>query len=114
MNRTLMTALTLIATVGAANANDLKATECAIFASASMALADEGRTVQGLLAGCPLELQVASADIRPMASPRRFQTPLAAELHKSLMQRGVPTDMADKIAMSPAFSKWYDLHKALR
>jgi len=114
MKRTLMTALTLIATVGAANANDLKATECAIFSSASMALADHGQTVQGLLSDCPLALQIASADIRPMAQPRRYRTPLAAQLHNTLVQRGIPLNLANEIAMSPAFGQWYEMHKALR
>ncbi len=109
MKRTFMTAMTMIAAAGVAHGNELQAKECAIFASASAALVDRGQTVQGLLADCPMHLQVANADITRLANPPRYQGRVAGELHQTLMQRGVPKDMADQIAMSRAFGDWVNL-----
>lgn len=82
----------------------LLSAECTIYFAAVTRLSAEGRDVRGdPTRGCPPEAAAVPADINPMVSVPSVTPGYPQVLYDRMIERGIPSDVADDIAKSKAF-----------
>ncbi|MGB1234213.1 MAG: hypothetical protein ACPG5U_00605 [Planktomarina sp.] len=67
-----------------------------------------------MVAGCRPEFSGIDVDIRPLQNFKIPTTGVAAQLYQSLLQRRMPTAVANDIIGSPAFARWITIGEHLK